>query len=171
MLSQEDRRKFDRKIEQVIKACYVKDNNVETTGRFADFSWMLIETYLLRSHILCRGGNTNGRYIDDLNQDVNGPVFDTIINQFVVKLSPKNLDLVSEELNYILSSIVRGLLGDGEGIPIGKYCLRAYFKGALLWILNDLVSGYFDLKYYFMLQGVIIDVIDSTKILKSKDSK
>ena len=75
---------------------------------------------------------------------------------------PLDADLETHcgEINYILSSVKWGLLGDVDGIREGRYCLRTFLKGALHWVLTDYLPHCRDVRFYIMLQGVLTDVID-----------
>ena len=80
-----------------------------------------------------------------------------------IKEISKSSDLLvqAESLDYILSSVVWGIIG-----PKGTYSLRVFVKGCLLHIVDDELSGP-DFRgqvfrRYLMLKGVLSDVIEET---------
>lgn len=93
----------------------------------------------------------------------------------LARILPVQIESRAGELNYVLSTISWGLMGDYPllNIPLARYCGRSFIKGAL-WraLLSNLNS--FDGAEYIFYTGVITDVIDEMyrrRILPFEDGK
>ena len=77
----------------------------------------------------------------------------------VVSLIMRDTDLLKQagDLNYVMSSVLWGILGDSLHAQPAKYGFRAFVKG-ILWKIYHRIYG--DTRRNTMLQGVITDVID-----------
>lgn len=77
--------------------------------------------------------------------------------QALQKLLSTDTDILIGELNYVLSAVAWGLLGDDE--HPAPYCLRAYIKGVLWTTVEELCKS--SSPYVNMLiHGLLTDVID-----------
>jgi len=75
------------------------------------------------------------------------------------KILPGNMEVRAGELNYVLSTIAWGLLGDAPGRKPARYCMRSFIKGAI-WRVLFLNLNSFNGEEYILFTGVLTDVID-----------
>jgi len=83
-------------------------------------------------------------------------------------LLSKDTDVLMGEMNYVLSAVGWGLLGDDE--HSAPYCLRVYIKGVLWTVMEELCKS--SSPYVNMLiRGLLSDVIDDLPSALYEDTK
>jgi len=85
--------------------------------------------------------------------------------EVVKHLTRPGTDLLKQsgELNYSLTAVVWGAMGEDSRFTEAKYGQRAYLKGAISRIRdNFLKGGKNDERKYYVVHGILSDVIDET---------
>lgn len=169
-IAQKDRPKYDPKIEETTRYLLMPEtpsrDPMNVAEHFGYFVFALTKTYL-RANGACYLKDTSFIRHSPRNLAVH-PETQVILNGIaenlvdILQTSSDVLACQCGDMNYILSSIMWGILGDMDGAPEGRYALRCFLKGALHWVLTDYIPHCIDIRYYILLQGVLTDVIDET---------
>lgn len=91
-------------------------------------------------------------------------LLDEQISLILEVLHTKDIMARGGELNYVVSAVVWGFLGDSANFDPAKYATRAYMHGVLLRI-KDFVEQYHpygneERQFYTLLRGVMGDIMD-----------
>ncbi|RDJ35341.1 MAG: hypothetical protein DWQ19_11035 [Crenarchaeota archaeon] len=81
------------------------------------------------------------------------------INHFISLFPENDLFKLAGELNYILSSVIWGVLGDSLSAEPARYGYRTFIKG-ILWTIYHGINGAASDRLVIVLRGVFTDVID-----------
>ena len=142
---QKDRSQYDPIINKVLEAIHAEKDALSQVDRFAHFAWFLFR------------GSADSVPFEETDEVIRRQVCDYAWAVLCI-LRAKELTVMAGDLNYVLSSIIWGMLGDDALFDRAKYATRAYVHGVLLTV-QDLPSKKVTRKN-IMLRGVIGDVMD-----------
>jgi hypothetical protein len=148
---QKDRAQYDPIINKVLEAIHIEKDALSQVDRFANFAWFLFR------------GSADSVPFNETDEDIRKQVCDYAW-AVLCMLRAKELTVMAGDLNYVLSSIIWGMLGDDPLFDRAKYATRAYMHGVLLTLQDlpfkqDLPSKKVTRKNV-MLHGVLGDVMD-----------
>ena len=144
-IAQKDRAQYDPIINKVLEAICIEKDALSQVDRFGHFAWLLLR------------GSAEGVPFGETDDDIRKQVCDHAFAILCI-LRSKELTMMAGDLNYVLSSIIWGMMGDDKRFPNAKYSTRAYVHGVLL-TTQDLPAKKATRKNV-MLRGVLGDVIE-----------
>lgn len=108
--------------------------------------------------------NPDSNLFDALCEDIEiKRIFNEHIFASLQILSEQNLEARAGELNYLISAVIWGYLGDSALFAPARYATRAYMRGVLLRIKDELQRfgplGEYQWRSYLLLRGVFGDIL------------
>ena len=159
-IKKQDRYPYFSVIDGVLRGIPPSNNPLEQAEYLGYFLSGVVENFYKKGRYAAVG-NLFAVYCKD---DEAKATLDEQIKNTYDTLGCKDIMSRGGELNYVMSAVIWGFLGDSTHFETAKYAVRSYMRGILLRIKDHAERyqpyGEEECRFYIMLRGVLGDVMD-----------